>query len=162
VKSAKTVTIYTLFSALEKVRAYCAYQERSQQEVRSKLYSYKLTEEEVEQGITVLIEEGFINEERFAMAYAGGKFRIKKWGKVKIKTGLKMHNISEYCISKALKSIKEDEYMKALARLLEKKLTGKKKISSAEAHALAGYAYRQGFESQLVWEVLKSEFDFKP
>jgi regulatory protein len=80
--------ILTLSTALDKVRKYCAYQERSQQEVRDKFYDLGLHSKEVEQGIVILIEEGFINEQRFAMSFAGGKFRMKQWGRDKIKAAL--------------------------------------------------------------------------
>ena len=87
-------------TALLKAADYCAYQERSQQEVRDKLYGYGLHHDEVEENLSELITQGYLNEERFAKAYAGGKFRIKGWGKRKILQGLKQHRISEYCIMK--------------------------------------------------------------
>ncbi len=80
----KKPKVYTQKQALIKAESYCAYQERCQQEVRDKLYSWGLHEVQVENVIAELIASNFINEERFAKAYAGGKFRIKKWGRVKI------------------------------------------------------------------------------
>src|SRR5687767_2477337 len=99
----KQIKITDAKIGLAKAQKYCAYQERCQQEVRSKLYGWGLWKEAVEGIIAELINENFINEERFAIAFAGGKFRIKKWGKTKIKLELKKRDISDYCIKQALK-----------------------------------------------------------
>ena len=107
----KKPKVYTQKQALIKAESYCAYQERCQQEVRDKLYSWGLHEVQVENVIAELIASNFINEERFAKAYAGGKFRIKKWGRVKISIELKRRKISTYCIKKGLAEIEEEEYV---------------------------------------------------
>ena len=104
----KKPKVYTQKQALIKAESYCAYQERCQQEVRDKLYSWGLHEVQVENVIADLIASNFINEERFAKAYAGGKFRIKKWGRVKISIELKRRKISTYCIKKGLAEIEEE------------------------------------------------------
>ena len=101
---------FTPQQAVPKIKQYCAYQERCHVEVRDKLYSYGLIKPEVEEIIYTLITENYLNEERFAIHYAGGKFRMKQWGKNKIKLALKQKQISEYCIKKALKVIDETEY----------------------------------------------------
>src|SRR6476620_10497067 len=93
--------------ALQKIKHYCAYQERNHKEVKDKLYSFGLYRQEVEALLSQLIEEGYLNEERFAIAFAGGKFRLRQWGRVKIQYELKQKGISEYCIRKALMSIEE-------------------------------------------------------
>ena len=111
-----------LLIALQKAKHYCAYQERCHSEVREKLYSFSLHKKEVEQILTQLIEEGFINEERFAIAYAGGKFRMKQWGKEKIKYSLKQKRVSDYCIRKALASISTSDYNKTFKSVANKKL----------------------------------------
>jgi regulatory protein len=156
VEKRKPAKVHTLMTALEKVRGYCAYQERCQQEVRDKLYELGLHQEEVEQGITVLIGEGFVNEERFATAYAGGKFRIKKWGKVKIRAGLKARKISEYCIKKALAAIDDYEYEKVLQKTIS---DGMKKASRHKeplrTRAAVRYAISHGFEPEQVWSAVK-------
>lgn len=102
--------------ALRKAESYCAYQERCQQEVRDKLYEWGLWKNAVENIIAKLIQDNFLNEERFAKAYAGGKFRIKKWGKVKIKLELKKRKISDYCIRQAMKEIDGPDYEKELKK----------------------------------------------
>ena len=91
--------------AWEKIKPYCAYQERCHREVKEKLYGYGLYGHDVEQIISRLIEENYLNEERFAVAYAGGHSRIKKWGKIKITQALRQKGVSAYCIKKALQSI---------------------------------------------------------
>src|SRR5687768_10604150 len=88
-----------------KIQRYCAYQERCHQEVRGKLYEYSLFKDEVEDILTNLITEGFLNEERFAKAYAGGKFRMKKWGRLKIIHELEIKGLSKNCIHAGLKEI---------------------------------------------------------
>jgi regulatory protein len=100
--------------ALQKLRHYCGYQERCHQEVRDKLYSFGLRKPDVETAVATLIEEDHLNEERYAIQFAGGHFRLKSWGKIKIRYELRQKKISEYCISKALAAIDETEYTRTL------------------------------------------------
>lgn len=104
-----------------KIRQYCAYQERAHSEVKGKLYEYGLNRAEVEEAVSQLIQENYLNEERFAIQFAGGKFRMKKWGRTKIRYELKMRQVSEFCIRKALASIDEDAYEQTLQDLFEEK-----------------------------------------
>lgn len=97
----------SVLQALEKAKKYCAYQERSQWEVRQKLHSWQLPEEQAEWIISELISENFLNEMRYAKAYTEGKFRSKGWGREKISYNLKAKGISNYCIAKALEGISE-------------------------------------------------------
>lgn len=142
--------------AFEKMRAWCAYQERCQQEARDKLYSFGLWPEAVESIISALISENFINEERFAVAYAGGKFRIKKWGRQKIKIMLRQKRISDYCIQKALQEISGDAYLSTLEQLLE----SKKRLLRAETnkirlnYKLLKYVQGKGYETDLALEII--------
>lgn len=107
--------------ALQKLKHYCAYQERSHNEVREKLYSLGVWKKEHDPIIADLIEQDYLNEERFAIAYAGGKFRVKQWGRVKIKYELKQKGVSDYCIRKAMKQIDEEEYRAVLKKLADEK-----------------------------------------
>ena len=144
--------------ALAKAQAYCAYQERSQQEVRDKLYEWGLWKDAVESIIAELITNNFINEERFAKAYAGGKFRMKKWGRIKIKIELKRKGLTDYCIRKGLQEIDEDEYIEALKKVIEEKSAKTKDRNPLKRnYTIAKYAISRGFESNLVWEVLKMD-----
>ncbi len=94
--------------ALQKLKHYCAYQERAHSEVKEKLYDLGVWKKDHDEIISTLIEENYLNEERFAIAFAGGKWRVKHWGRVKIKYELKQKQVSEYCIKKAMKQIDED------------------------------------------------------
>lgn len=141
---------------IAKARKYCTYQERSQQELRDKLYEYGLHKREVEQCIALMVEEGFMNEERFAIAFAGGKFRIKNWGRVKIKLALKQKKVSDYCIRKALSQFDDKEYQKTLGKIItsySKKISEKNTLK--KNYKIAQYAIGKGFEPQLVWEILR-------
>ena len=143
--------------ALPKVRQYCAYQERCHSEVKEKLYGFGLYKKDVEQLISNLIEENYLNEERFAIVFAGGRFRIKHWGKVKIKYELRQKQVSEYCIKKALQEINSADYLKTLYKLAE----GKLKLLKAEKNIftkkkkLQDYLLQKGFEGQLIQTVIK-------
>ena len=142
-------------SLLEKARAYCVYQERSQQEVRDKLYDWGLHRAEVEQCIAQLVSENYLNEQRFAIAYAGGKFRVKEWGRIKIKLALKQKKVSDYCIRKALEEIGSREYKSTLAKLISKKSKEVKESNPVKKkYKVAQYAISRGFEPEMVWETI--------
>nr|WP_285058352.1 regulatory protein RecX [Pedobacter ginsengisoli] len=144
-------------AALAKAEHYCAYQERSQQEVRDKLYEWGLWKDDVEELISELIQTNFLNEERFAMAYVSGKFKIKKWGKVKIKQGLKMKRVPDKMIANALKTIDADEYLKTILVLAEKKIGSiHEKDAYKRKYKLTTYLIGRGFENDLIADVLKS------
>jgi len=156
----KPKKIFTREQAYKKAQDYCAYQERCQQEVRDKLYYWGLHSEDVENLIAMLITEGFINEERFAKIFAGGKFRIKRWGKVKIINELKLRKISKYCINKAMEEIGHKEYMKSLSDLIEKKAKEiKEKNQYKKFNKVATYAISRGYEREMVWDLLKEKFE---
>ena len=151
----KKPKVYTQKQALIKAESYCAYQERCQQEVRDKLYSWGVHEIQVENVIADLIASNFINEERFAKAYAGGKFRIKKWGRVKISIELKRRKISTYCIKKGLAEIEEEEYIKTLQKVAEVKIKAtKERDSKKKKYKVMNYLLSRGFENDLVVEVV--------
>ncbi len=137
---------------------FCAYQERTQQEVRRRLHeSYIISRDEVEELIARLIEENFVNEERFAKAFAGGKFRVKRWGRIKIKNELRLRGLSNYCINEAMKEIEEEDYMITLERILEKKAHSiKEKNVMKKKYAVATFAQSKGYESNLIWELLEN------
>lgn len=147
--------------ALAKLQHFCAYQERCHQEVKQKILDLGIYGEEVDEIIATLIENNFLNEMRFAEVFAGGKFRIKKWGRNKIKQALKQKRVSEYCIKKALKQeIPTEDYYQTLVKVLEKKNKLLKESNHYKRRQkLARYAMDRGFESSLVWEVIKSLLD---
>lgn len=148
---------YDKRTGLVKAESYCAYQERSQQEVRSKLYDWGLWPNEVEEVISELIENNFLNEERFAKAYVSGKFNIKHWGKIKIKQGLKLKKITDKMITAALNTIDYDDYLQTILNTAEKKLPLiNEKDAYKRKYKLTTYLMSKGFESDLILEVLKS------
>lgn len=142
--------------AIASIKRFCAYQERAQQEVRDKLYEYGMSKNEVEEILSNLISENFLNEERFAVQFAGGHFRIKGWGKVKINHALKQKRVSAYNIKKALQGIDLDAYEKTLEALANKKwnsLKGERGLSKmAKTQA---FLYQRGFEPQLIQPILQ-------
>jgi regulatory protein len=147
----------SLLAALQKAKHYCAYQERCHSEVRDKLYSFNLRRNEVEQLLTQLIEENYLNEERFALAYASGKFRIKHWGKEKIKYALKQKHVSDYCIRKALASISNTDYNKTFNSIADKKLAALKSEKNIfiKKKKIRDFLQQKGFEIKLINEYLK-------
>jgi regulatory protein len=150
-----------IIDPLEKARRYCAYQERAQQEVRDKLYESGCHHDEVENIIITLIAENFLNEERFAITYARGKFRIKQWGKVKIRIALKQKKVSDPCIKKALAQIDADEYLTTIKKCVAEKVRKtSEKNPLKKNYKVAAYVISRGFEADLVWDVLNKDSDF--
>ena len=149
--------VYTVSQAVDKAMKFCAYQERCQTEVRQKLRSFQLTELQREEVIAELIEQDFLNEERFSKAFSRGKFRIKSWGKNMIRQALFQKQISEYCINKGLLEIEDEEYLITLDKLIEKTLNKYTGIQYYQKEAkTAQYLIGRGFESNLVWDQIKS------
>jgi regulatory protein len=143
--------------ALQKAKHYCSYQERCHAEVKEKLYSFGLRKTDTEALLSQLIEEGYLNEERFAIQFAGGKFRMKQWGRIKIKYELKQKQVSEYCIKKALKQIGDEEYIRIIHKLANQKWKGLKgeKNLFIKLRKTQDYLLQKGFEPGLAGEVLK-------
>jgi len=151
---------YTKKEALIKAAAYCAYQERNQQEVRSKLFSYGLDPDEVDELIIQLSAEKFLDEERYAKAYVRGKYSLKRWGRRKILQGLKASRISDYCIKQGLKEIDPEVYEENLFYLLEKKnRTEKERNPMLRNQKLSYYLMSKGYESDLVQDAIKRLVD---
>ena len=144
--------------ALMKMQSWCAYQERCQQDTRNKLYELGLWPEAVENIIVKLIEENFLNEERFATSFARGKFVIKKWGRIKIKQELKQKRVGDYCLKKAMQEIDDDEYLKTLKKLMDSKRKLIKEPNKIKLqHKLMNYALSKGYEKDLVFDVLNNK-----
>lgn len=144
--------------ALQKARHYCGYQERSHGEVREKLYGFGLYKNQVESLLATLIEEDYLNEERFAKQYAGGHFRQKQWGRVKIRQGLLARRVSAYNIKRAMQEIDEEEYLAVLHRLAAKKWASVKGVGTNRYTRLAkttSFLLQRGFEPDLVRQSLQ-------
>jgi len=144
--------------ALQKIKHYCSYQERSHAEVKEKLYSFGLWKKDVEPIISELIEENYLNEERFARLYAGGHFRMKHWGRIKIRYELKQKQISDYCIKKGLTEIDDEAYQQTLKKLFDQKwnsLTSEKNILVRKSKTLS-YLLQKGYERDLAMALINS------
>jgi regulatory protein len=144
--------------ALQRLQKYCAYQDRCHQEVRSKLIKLGIFGDALEEIVSELISDGFLNESRFARAFARGKFRQKHWGRQRILMELKKRKVSDYCIREGLQEINEEEYAATLKEVIDKKNNLlKEKDPFKRRNKLAQFAIRRGFESELVWEYIKVE-----
>jgi regulatory protein len=147
---------YSFLEAKAKLESLCAYQERCQFEIDQKLISWFFPWEERQQLIAELISTGFINEERFASAFVSGKFRIKKWGRIKIKSHLIQKKISTYSIQKALQEIDADAYWDTLLHLAQRKSNdlSQEKDSWQKKAKVMRYLQSKGFEGDLIQDVL--------
>jgi regulatory protein len=151
----KTET-YTLKEATRKLERYCTYQERCHKEVTQKLRDMGMIAAAIDEITAHLIQENYLNEERFAQSYARGKFTIKKWGRNRIVSELKFRGISKYNIKTALKEIDDDAYSTTLDALAKKRLAQiKEKGKQKRRKKLADYLLYRGWESNLVYAKLK-------
>ncbi len=142
--------------ALQKLENYCAYQERSPKEVRTKIAELGIHGEDAEHIWTVLVQDAYVNELRFAESYSRGKFRNNHWGRVRIRQELRLRDISTENIKSGLRAIDETEYAQVLSQLLEKKLRHYDKDEKRRDKAAASLI-RAGFEPDLVFELLNKK-----
>lgn len=144
--------------ALQKLKHYCGYQERCHQEVQQKLYDLGVWKKDHDEIIAALIEEDYLNEERFAIAFAGGKWRMKQWGRVKIRYELKQKQVSDYSIKKAMKEVPEEEYLQTLKELADEKYASlKSEQYLVRKKKTMDYLMQRGFEMDLVRKVMEKE-----
>ena len=147
--------VYTVKEATERIQSYCAIQDRCQWEVERKMKEWGVSEIIIENILTDLILEKFVDEQRFAESFCRGKFRIKRWGKVKIKNELKIRKISENCIDKGLSQIENNEYMEVLKDLYIKKRDSLKDTNQfIRKGKISKHLQQKGFESNLIWELI--------
>ncbi|WP_143308155.1 regulatory protein RecX [Chitinophaga vietnamensis] len=145
-----------LQQAIEKLRQYCAYQERCHQEVKYKCLELGIRGPEAEEAIALLIADNFINEERYAKAFAGGKFRMKQWGRKKIQAALKQKQVSAYCIKKGMEEIDEEDYFATLLKIAAKKYESVHEAQPYKRkYKTAQYLLQRGFEQELIQEALE-------
>ena len=142
----------------QKLKHYCAYQDRCHSELKDKAYSLGLRKTDVEELMARLIEEKSLNEEGFAIKYAGGKFRMKQWGRVKILAELKKKRVNDYLIKKAMKEIREDDYLKTVFRLAKKKWSAVKGAGVNQFVKMAktrDYLLHKGYEAAVINATIK-------
>ena len=139
---------------LKKVLRYCAYQDRCEQEVRNKLATFDMPDSEKGKILKLLVDEGYLDDERYASTFVRSKIHLKKWGVNKIRMALKMKGISDEIISNALSEIDPEIYSEELIKVLKSK-----KINETDPYKrkakLAQYAMQKGYEPGLVWDVLR-------
>lgn len=144
---------YAVDEAQRKLEAYCSYQDRCHAEVVQKLKDMRMIPTAIQQIVTQLIADEYLNETRFSKSFARGKFRMKKWGKIRIVNELKARKISEYNIRMALTEIDEEEYLQTLETLVQKR-----KSQITETHPMkikkkiADYLFYRGWESHLIFD----------
>lgn len=145
-----------LMSVLDSITHYCQYQERSHKEVRNKLYELGCTTPEVEEHLIELIQADILNEERYARALARGKFRMKQWGRRKIIQQLRLQQVSEPCIKKALTEIDEEEYYQVATKLAEKKISEIKSEKNyfTRRQKIYRYLVQKGYENDIVHSII--------
>lgn len=149
---------YTREEALEKLRKFCDYQDRCQKDVWDKLMELGIHPDIANEIIVTLIEEQFIDEERFAIAYVRGKFKHNHWGRQKIEQGLKTKNIHPNLINLALQEIDDHQYREQLRSLLHKKRPQIKPKNQYDLKSkMARFLIGKGYESNLVWEMINEE-----
>tara|TARA_B100000768_G_scaffold172484_1_gene180782 strand:- start:181 stop:651 length:471 start_codon:yes stop_codon:yes gene_type:complete len=150
-----TNKIYTVHEIKRKIEQYCVYQDRCHKEVEKKMKEYNLIPEAKEMILLSLMQDNFLNEERFAKSFARGKFRIKNWGKQRIVRELKFRDISAYNIKTALKEIEEEEYVKTIYSITENR---NNVISEPNIYKrkkkLVDFLMRKGFENELIFKTV--------
>ena len=155
-----TAKTYTIQEAKERLEAYCAYQERCHREVVTKLRTMGMIPLAIDDIVVHLIQNDFLNEERFAKSFARGKFRIKKWGRVRIERELKTRGLSDYNIEVGLEEIDEEEYIDTFEIVAEKKQATIREKNPYKAKAkLANFLLYRGFEPDLVYEKVDELYD---
>ncbi|MBC8755597.1 RecX family transcriptional regulator [Kordia sp. YSTF-M3] len=144
---------YSVKEAKLKIQNFCVYQDRCHKEVIEKLRQMNMIPEAIDVIVSELIQDNFLNEERFAQSFARGKFRIKKWGRVRIVRELRLRNISKFVVDSALKEIDASEYLNTLDELARKRNAAVKETNSFKRKKkIADYLLYRGWETHLVYE----------
>ncbi len=147
---------YTVDEIKKKLEYYCVYQDRCHKDVEEKLREFFLIPEAKEEIIIHLIQENYLNEERFAKSFVRGKHNIKKWGRNRIKKELELRDISAYSIKKGFLEIEEDDYYKTLLQLAEKKNGLLKETNEYQRkQKLKNFLFNKGYEYDLIAKAVK-------
>jgi len=145
--------------AIAKMQRFCSYRDRCHHEVRYKLVALKVYGDQLEEVMSQLIQDGYLSDERYAKNFARGKYRINKWGKLRISRELKAKKISAYCIKRAMQEIDDEgDYLQTIQQVIKKYLsTRKERYDKRTLHQKAyQHAFNKGFEAALISEVLKN------
>ncbi len=157
----QTKKTYTVDEALKRMEHYCSYQERCHKEVVQKLYSMYMIPEAIDHIVVKLMQDNFLNEERYAKAFVSGKFRIKKWGKHRLTRELKQKDIGKTLITMALKTITDEDYIETFHALAEKRAENITETNVLKKRKkLADYLFYRGWESHLVYDKVNELFSY--
>ena len=157
----QTKKTYTVDEALKRMEHYCSYQERCHKEVVQKLHSMYMIPEAIDHIVVKLMQDNFLNEERYAKAFVSGKFRIKKWGKQRLTRELKQKDIGKTLINMALQTITDEEYLETFHALAEKKAeTIRETNVLKKKKKLADYLFYRGWESHLVYDKVNELYKY--
>ena len=157
----ETRKTYTVEEALKRMERYCSYQERCHKEVNQKLYSMYMIPEAIDQIVVKLMQDNFLNEERYAKAFVRGKFRIKKWGKQRLTRELKQKDIGKTLITMALQTITDQDYIETFDALAEKKAESIRETNVLKKRKkLADYLLYRGWESHLVYDKVNELYKY--
>ena len=157
----ETRKTYTVEEALKRMERYCSYQERCHKEVNQKLYSMYMIPEAIDQIVVKLMQDNFLNEERYAKAFVSGKFRIKKWGKQRLTRELKQKDIGKTLITMALQTITDQDYIETFDALAEKKAESIRETNVLKkGKKLADYLLYRGWESHLVYDKVNELYKY--
>ena len=152
--------VYDVSIAIERIKNYCALQDRCQWDVLKKMKEWGLQQATKDHILEILINEKYVDEKRFSASFCRGKFRIKNWGKRKIINELKRKQISTICINSGLQEIDDDDYNQVLDKLFhQKKATIKGKNHFTQKTKIASFLIQRGFESNLVWDKVRKLSD---
>lgn len=147
---------YSLPEAILKMESWCAYQDRCTFEVEQKLSSWIISLENQEIIIKHLRNNRFLDDKRFVESFISGKFKIKRWGRIKIKHHLFQKHIDKIAIIEGLKAINEEDYYSTLTQLAQKKITEKKPKEDIWVfkRRVMAFLSSKGYESDLIHEVV--------
>jgi regulatory protein len=150
---------YTLEEAKLRIANYCVYRDRAHKEVREKLKSMGMIPLAIDELLDYLIQENFLNEERYAKSFARGKFKIKSWGRIRISRELKAMEVSDYCIKKALTEINSEDYVNTFNKLSEKKAESLSNYPiQIQKKKLMDYLMYRGWESSMIFDKINELF----
>ncbi len=147
---------YDVINAIERLKKYCVLQDKCKWDASQKMQTWKLNKKTQQNILELLIKEKYIDEERYAKSFCRGKFKIKKWGKLKIISALKRKYISVENINIGIKEINKNEYLETLENLYQKKKKSTRIINThIKNKRIAEFLINKGYESNLVWNKIK-------
>ena len=147
---------YDVINAIERLKKYCVLQDKCKWDASQKMQTWKLNKKTQQNILELLIKEKYIDEERYAKSFCRGKFKIKKWGKLKIISALKRKYISVENINIGIKEINKNEYLETLEDLYQKKKKSTRIINThIKNKRIAEFLINKGYESNLVWNKIK-------